>query len=152
MAVASSFLKEQEAQPGVSQYSTSQNTTITIQQKRFHQGTKEPLDLHSAQRHVDSRAAYLDSDDGVQDADCSLERLQEAVLVREHAVLARLDTEADACVDVLGGRLEPCVALCLQKSKAEMSPKKQKVQTCCSVQYLSEDMVQQCVICVVIHG
>jgi len=69
--------------------------------KRFHQGTKEPLDLHSAQRHVDSRAAYLDSDSGVQDADCCLERLQEAVLVREHAVLACLDTEADTYMDVL---------------------------------------------------
>ena len=60
---------------------------------------------------MDSRTAYLDSDNGVQNADRSLERLQEAVLVREHAVLARLDTKADSCVDVLGGGLEPCVAL-----------------------------------------
>jgi hypothetical protein len=90
---------------------------MTIQY-HFHQGTGNPFDLHRAQRHVDSRAAYLDSDNGVQDTDCRLERLQEAVLVREHAVLACLDTKADACVDVLGGRLEPCVALRLQNTKA----------------------------------
>ena len=82
-----------------------------------------PLDLHRVQRHVDRRAAYLDSDDRVQNTDCSLERLQEVVLVREHAVLACLDTNADTCVDVLGGRFEPCVALCLQ-NKSEVRHKR----------------------------
>ncbi|SRR6266403_51575 len=103
MAVASSFL---EKQGGISHWAA-----VTA----LPSANREPVDLHSAQRHVDSRAAYLDSDDGVQDADCRLERLQEAVLVREHAVLACLDTKADACVDVLGGRLEPRVALRLHR-------------------------------------
>jgi hypothetical protein len=80
---------------------------------------------------VDSRATYFDSDNGVQNTDCRLERLQEAVLVREHAVLACLDTKADACVDVLGGRLEPCVALRLQNKKRDETQKESKSQTCC---------------------
>jgi hypothetical protein len=98
---------------------------------------------------VDSRAAYLDSDNGVQDTDCRLERLQEAVLVREHAVLACLDTKADACVDVLGGRLEPCVALRLQNTKRDETQNESKDRRVAA--YLSEDMVQQSIIRVVIH-
>jgi hypothetical protein len=72
------------------------------------------LNLHSAESDVDGSAAHLDCDDGIQDPDSSLKGLQEAVLVREHAVLSRLDTKADAGMDVLRGRLEPSVSLRLQ--------------------------------------
>ena len=73
---------------------------------------------------MDSRAAYPDSDNEVQDTDCRLERFQEAVLVKEHAVLTCLDTKADTRVNELD----------------------------LSLTYLSEDMVKQSIICVVIHG
>jgi hypothetical protein len=63
---------------------------------------------------VDSGASHLDCDDRVESADSSLKRFKKAVLVREHAILPSLDTEAHARVDVLRGRLEPSIALRLQ--------------------------------------
>ena len=63
---------------------------------------------------MDRSATQLDSDDGVEAADSGLERLEEAVLVREHAILPILDTKADTSVDILNGRLQPSVTLCLK--------------------------------------
>ena len=71
-------------------------------------------DLHSAEGDMDRGASNLDGDNGVEGADGGLEWLEEAVLVREHAILPGLDTKTDACVDVLCGRLEPGVTLRLQ--------------------------------------
>ena len=71
-------------------------------------------DLHSAEGDVDCGASHLDGDNGVEGADSGLEWLEEAVLVREHAILPGLDSETDACVDILCGRLEPGVTLGLQ--------------------------------------
>jgi len=71
-------------------------------------------DLHSAEGDVDCGASQLDGDNGVEGADSGLEWLEEAVLVREHAILPGLDTKTDACVDILCGRLEPGVTLRLQ--------------------------------------
>jgi hypothetical protein len=64
---------------------------------------------------MDRRATHLDGDDGIEHSDSGLERLEEAVLVREHAILTRLYTKADASVDILHRRLEPSVSLCLRK-------------------------------------
>jgi hypothetical protein len=77
-------------------------------------GSAGRRNLHSAESNVDRGAAYLDGNNRVQDTDGRLKRLQEAVLVREHAILPGLDTKADARMDVLRGRLEPRVALRLQ--------------------------------------
>jgi len=63
---------------------------------------------------VDRGATQLDGDDGVEGADSGLERLKEAVLVREHAILPILDTKADTSVDILHRRLQPSVALRLK--------------------------------------
>jgi hypothetical protein len=63
---------------------------------------------------MDRGASHLDSDDRVEDADSGLKRFEEAVLVREHAVLPSSDTKAHARVDVLRGRLEPSVTLRLK--------------------------------------
>ncbi len=68
---------------------------------------------HSGERGVDSRAADLDGDDGVQDADGGLEGLEVDVLVREDAEAAGADPEADPSVDVLLRGLEPCISLSL---------------------------------------
>ena len=62
---------------------------------------------------MDSRAAHLDGDDGVEGADRGLEGLEVAVLVREHAEVARVDTQADTGVDILLRGLEPGVTLSL---------------------------------------
>jgi len=56
-------------------------------------------------------APHLDGDNGIESTDSGLERLEEAVLIREHAILSCLDTETDTSVDVLRGRLEPSIAL-----------------------------------------
>ena len=71
--------------------------------------------LHGAEGDMDRGASHLDGDDRVEDADRSLKRFEEAVLVREDAVLPRSDTKAHAGVNVLRGRLEPSVTLRLQK-------------------------------------
>ena len=63
---------------------------------------------------MDSRAANLDGDDGVEGADGGLEGLEVAVLVREDTEVARVDAQTDSGVDVLLGRLEPGVTLRLQ--------------------------------------
>ena len=60
---------------------------------------------------MDRRAAHLDGDDRVEDPDGSLEGLEVAVLVREHAEAALVDAETDSGVDVLLRRLEPRIAL-----------------------------------------
>lgn len=59
-----------------------------------------------------SRASYLDRHHRVERPHTSLKRLQKAILVREHTKMARSDTQADSGADILGGGLEPCVALC----------------------------------------
>jgi hypothetical protein len=69
--------------------------------------------VHSAEGDVNGGAAHFDGDDGIEDTHGGLKGLQEAVLVREHAVLPGLDTKADACMDVLCGGLEPSVTLSL---------------------------------------
>ena len=103
MAVASSFLHAKE---------TQQRQSLSAMTLRP-SGNREALDLHRAQRHVDSRATYLDSDNGVQDTDCSLERLQEAVLVRDNTRYwpVWIRRQAPAWMFSLGRRLETCVFL-----------------------------------------
>lgn len=97
MAVALSSLKRQ----GESDYSTSSPGI-------------HGRDLHSAEGDVDCGASHLDGDNRVEGADSGLEWLEEAVLVREHAILPSLDTKTDACMNVLSGWLEPGVTLRLQ--------------------------------------
>ena len=113
-------------------------------------GNREALDLHRAQRHVDSRATYLDSDSGIQDTDCSLERLQEAVLVRDNTrywpVWIRRQTPAWMFSAEGLNHASPCV--CKQKMMRQRRSKSQEVSSV----YLSEDMVQQSIIRIVIHG
>lgn len=62
-------------------------------------------------RSSQPRNTYLDSNERIESADRELERLEEAILVREHTELARRDTKADAGMYVLGRRLEPSIPL-----------------------------------------
>jgi hypothetical protein len=95
---------------------------------------------------VDCGATQLDSDDGVEGADSGLKRFKEAVLVREDAILPILDTKADTSVDILYRRLQPSVALRL-KMRDERRRKLRSHRS-----DLFENMVQQSIIRVVIHG
>ena len=69
--------------------------------------------VHGREGGVDGGAAHLDGDDGVEGADCGLEGLEVAVLVRQDAKVASVDAETDSGVEILLGRLEPGVPLCL---------------------------------------
>lgn len=60
--------------------------------------------------------------------------------------MSRTDTKADTSMDVLCGWLEPCVTLRLQKASDKDSSHR------ITIVDLSENMVQQSIICVVIHG
>ena len=60
---------------------------------------------------MDSRAADLDRDDGIEDAHGGLEGLEVAVLVGEDAELVVGHAEADPGVHVLLRGLEPGIAL-----------------------------------------
>lgn len=73
------------------------------------------MDLHLAESDMNRSAAHFDSDNRVQDTDSSLKWPQEPVLIREHTILPRLDTKADASMDVLRRGFKPCVALRLLK-------------------------------------
>lgn len=66
---------------------------------------------------MDSRAAHLDRDDGVEGADGGLKGFEVAVLVGEDTEVACVDTETDTGVDILLGRLEPGVTLSLLDSE-----------------------------------
>ena len=75
---------------------------------------RQGQNAHSRQSSVDRSAPRLDRDNGVEDSDSSLEWLQVLVLVREYAEIIVVDSQANACVDVLLRRLEPRVALGLE--------------------------------------
>ena len=62
---------------------------------------------------MDGSAANLDRDDGVEDTDGDLERLEILVLVREHAEVVVVHPEADTRVNVLLRWLEPRIPLSL---------------------------------------
>ena len=63
---------------------------------------------------MDSRAADLDRDDGIEDAHGGLEGLEVRVLVGEDAEEPGVDAQADPGVDVLLRGLEPRVSLSLK--------------------------------------
>ena len=75
----------------------------------------------TAQLHRDLRGREKVKGDGaalylwIEDFDGCLERFEEPVLVRKHAKLAGLDTNADAGRDVVLCALEPRVALGLRE-------------------------------------
>lgn len=75
--------------------------------------------LHTGEGSMDGGAAGLDGDDRVEGPDGSLEGLQVAVLVREHAEVARVNPETDTDMDVLLGGLEPSVPLGLRDNGQE---------------------------------
>jgi len=82
---------------------------------------------------MDRSAAHFDSDRGVQDTDSRLEWPKEVVFIRENAILPRLDTKADACMDVLRGWLEPGVTLSLQKASDQNGSHRIVMVTCLKI-------------------
>lgn len=64
---------------------------------------------------MDGGAADLDGDDGVEDADGVLKRLEGVVLVWEDAEVVVVDADTGSGVRVFLGRLEPRIPLGLRK-------------------------------------
>lgn len=64
---------------------------------------------------MNSGAPHLNSNDRIEEANSSLEGFQVAVLVREHPEASIVDTKTYTCVNVFFGRLEPGIALGLQR-------------------------------------
>ena len=68
---------------------------------------------------MDSRAANLDGDDGVEGTDGGLEGLEVSVLVGKDAKVACVDAETDTGVHVLLGGFKPGITLSLMDSERE---------------------------------
>ena len=100
---------------------------------------------------MDGSAANLDRDDGVEDTDGDLERLEILVLVREHTEVVVVHPEADTRVNVLLRWLEPRIALRLEQ-KRQSAYRAQARRTQGTATYLLEDVVQKRIIRIVIHG
>ena len=74
---------------------------------------------HSGQRSMDSGAASLHRDDGVEDSDGGLEGLEILVLVREDTEMVVVHPQTNARVDVLLRGLEPRIPLCLRECRGQ---------------------------------
>lgn len=97
---------------------------------------------------MDGGAANFYSHDGVEGPDCGLEGLEVPVLVRENTEMACVNPKTDTSVYVLLRGFEPRIGLGLLR---EYRSAKVSYEEGDEEAYLFEDVVEQGVVCIVIH-